>query len=430
LFIVIASLNFGAFGQGDAPDFDKVEKLNDVYSIGFKSYDGEFYYNYDPYVITSSDTIEIQNLNGWHLSHGYMSPYGEMASFEISKMEWVYVSDDSSYLTEQLGMLTIYLETAKILNWYTQESLQQNEFLKIEVINDEYSVGYMSHDEEFEGYGEPWILSNGHAVQIDGISANLCSLWNVSPNGKYAVFETLSMGWVYKSENDSILHDRWSAALVDLSKAKVVQYCQMDCGDIWNENNQWVNGSKVIFDGTDYSGETEFNNLISSCAGDLNKDGVMDSVVVTQDTAHEIGPYQLEIYFANSNGEMTLMSKTIETIPAQYPNTREGLRPMYGFSSISIVNGVLLIEIELLRGHFVHKFRYQDGEFELIGYTRHESDGYGKMHFTDFNLMTGARVVEIEYYSTDEPKEVKHTTKWINPLPNLKTFTPFGNELY
>lgn len=45
-----------------------------------------------------------------------MSPHGEMASFEIGKTEWIYVNEDSSYLKEQIGMLTLYLETAKILN--------------------------------------------------------------------------------------------------------------------------------------------------------------------------------------------------------------------------------------------------------------------------------------------------------------------------
>jgi len=307
---------------------------------------------------------------------------------------------------------------------------ESSPFVKVERISDTCSIGFKSHNEEFDGYGEPWILSESDTVAIEGITANACNVWSVSPNGRYAFFETLSIGWVFQSDSDSILHDKWSGALVDLATAEVKQYCTSDCGDSWNENNQWLNGSRIVFDGTDFTGATHFNKLISTCMGDLNKDGFMDSVVVKQDTVHPIGPYQLEIYFAHSSGESTLMSKTIETIPAAYPNGRSGLRPMYGFSSISIVNGVLLIEVALLRGSDVHKFRYQNDEFELIGYTRHESDGFGKMYFIDYNLSTGKRVVEIEYYNSDEPKEVSSKMEWIRPLPNLKTFTPFGNELY
>lgn len=312
------------------------------------------------------------------------------------------------------------------LNREKQEASPQSDFLKIEKINENYAVGYKAYDEVFDAYSEMWILSANDTTAIDGIEANSCSIESVSPNGAYAVFSTSTVRWDYYSEADSALYHKWRAILVDLSTAEVKKHCPFDCGDHWNESNQWLDDDEVVFDETDVQWATNFSKIVAECSGDLNKDGIPDQVVVTQDTTHIQAPYQLEIYLRNALGELELISKTIETIPEQYPNG--SFTPNYGFSSVSIVNGVLLIEIGLLRGKIVYKFRHQNDQFELIGYTRHQSNGLGELIFTDFNLSTGQHVEEIEYYDSDNPKKVKNRTVWIRPLPNLNTFQPYGND--
>lgn len=303
---------------------------------------------------------------------------------------------------------------------------QDAPFLKVEKINDNYAVGYKSFDEVFDAYSELWIISAYDTTAIDGIEANACNIESVSPNGEYAVFATSTVRWDYYSESDSALYHKWRAILVKLSTAEVMKHCPFDCGDTWNESNQWLDGTEVIFDETDVQYATNFSKIVANCSGDLNKDGILDEVIVTQDTTHKAAPYQLEIYFGNALGDLELISKSVETISEQFPNG--SFTPRYGFSSVSILKGVLHIEIQLLRGYIVHKFRYQNDQFELIGYTRRESNGQGELNFTDFNLTTGQRMVEIEYYDSDKPKKVTKTTVWVRPLPNLNTFVPYGHD--
>ena len=52
-----------------------------------------------------------------------------------------------------------------------------------------------------------------------------------------------------------------------------------------------------------------FDHKIMEVAGDLNKDSLVDKVVVTQDTLNENAPYRLQIFFKETNG----LSKLIVT---------------------------------------------------------------------------------------------------------------------
>ncbi len=176
--------------------------------------------------------------------------------------------------------------------------------------------------------------------------------------------------------------------------------------------------------------ENKFNAVVSYFKGDLNKDQILDSAVVTQDTLNEFAPYRLEIFFFEKNGKKTLVLQTDKAIQAQFPNGKEQHMYGNGFDQISFHKGVLWIETGLIRGHFEHKFRFQNGNFELIGYTYGNSDGLGKLYINDFNLMTGKYIEKIEYYSSDEASEVVVRTIKLKPLPNLKDFEQYSNELY
>lgn len=172
-----------------------------------------------------------------------------------------------------------------------------------------------------------------------------------------------------------------------------------------------------------------FDHTVIEVSGDLNKDNVPDKAIVTQDTLNENSPYRLQVFFKEPNGKFKLITTSIKVIAPEYPNGRDGYREV-GFSDITIKNGVLSVNVELTRGHFVHKFRFQNGNFELIGFSQVYSDGHGIMTTIDYNLSTGIRIEKSERYDTN--KVLSNTKKkiLIRPLPKLQDITPMENDLY
>jgi len=172
-----------------------------------------------------------------------------------------------------------------------------------------------------------------------------------------------------------------------------------------------------------------FDHKIIEVLGDLNKDNVTDKAIVTQDTLNENSPYRLQVFFKEPNGKFKLIATSIKVIAPEFPNGRDGYREV-GFSDISIKKGVLSVNIELTRGHFEHKFRFQNGNFELIGFSQVYSDGHGIMTTIDFNLSTGIRIEKSERYDTDKILSNKKRKIMIRPLPKLQDVIPMENELY
>jgi hypothetical protein len=174
-----------------------------------------------------------------------------------------------------------------------------------------------------------------------------------------------------------------------------------------------------------------FTKKITKANGDLNKDRLIDYVQVLQDTASETAPYKLEIYFAETNGNFKKIVSTTKAIDAQYPEGRNGYYNGNSFYEITITKGILSIHNELIRGNFEHKFRYQNGNFELIGFSEVYSDGQGTMGTIDFNLSTGIRIKTTEPYGEDDfPKTNTKKKIIIKPLPKIQDFVPFKTEYY
>jgi len=179
------------------------------------------------------------------------------------------------------------------------------------------------------------------------------------------------------------------------------------------------------------SAQNNFTKEITKVKGDLNKDGLIDYAQVLQDTISETAPYKLEIYFAETNGTFKKIISTIKAIDPQFPEGRNGYYNGNSFYEITIIKGILSIHNELIRGNFEHKFRYQNGNFELIGFSQVYSDGQGTMGMVDFNLSTGIRIKTTEPYGEDDfPKTKKQTKMMIRPLPKLQDFTPFKTEYF
>ena len=175
-----------------------------------------------------------------------------------------------------------------------------------------------------------------------------------------------------------------------------------------------------------------FTLLVTKVLGDLNKDNLEDKVVVTQDTINENAPYKLQIFFAQPNGQFKLIATSTKIIAPQYPNGRDGYRTGDGFLDVTIIKGIVSVNFGLLRGHFEHKFRFQNGNFELIGFSSVSSDGQGKMYTTDFNLSTGIRIEKIDNYGEDDDGVSSNIKKKIllRPLPKIQDVEPYENELY
>jgi hypothetical protein len=173
-----------------------------------------------------------------------------------------------------------------------------------------------------------------------------------------------------------------------------------------------------------------FDYEIMQVEGDLNKDSLVDKVVVAQDTLNEKALYRLQIFFKERNQNFKLIISSIKIIEPQYPDGRDGYRTGDRFSDVTIRDGILSVNFELLRGHYEHKFRFQKGNFELIHFSMTYSNGRGEVITTDFNLLTGIRIEKTERYDTD--KVLSNTTKkiLIKPLPKLQDIVPMENELY
>ncbi len=179
--------------------------------------------------------------------------------------------------------------------------------------------------------------------------------------------------------------------------------------------------------GTDHS---HFNYHVMEAEGDLNKDNVADKVVVCQDSLNDNAPYRLQIFFKEGNGRSKLIVSSTTIIEPQYPDGRDSYMTGNRFSEVTIKNGVLSVNFELLRGHYEHKFRFQNGNFELIGFSSVSSDGNGIMTTTDFNLSTGIRIEKTERYDTGKLLSSTKRKILIRPLPKLQDVIPLEKQLY
>lgn len=174
--------------------------------------------------------------------------------------------------------------------------------------------------------------------------------------------------------------------------------------------------------------KNNFNHKIVEVSGDLNKDNLADKIIVTQDTLAEIAPYRLQIFLAQPNKTYKLYVTSTKLIEPKYPNGREGFSSGSKLADITIKNNILTIGFDLIRGTFKYKFRSQNGNFELIGYTEAQSSGHGRIYFTDFNLSTGIKNEKTQNYETDEIMSNTKTKILIRPLPKIRNIIPFEND--
>jgi len=171
-----------------------------------------------------------------------------------------------------------------------------------------------------------------------------------------------------------------------------------------------------------------FNCLIRQSTGNLNKDSLMDKVIIVMDTVNETRPLRLEVFLSQPNGKSKLFFSSTDIIEAMYPIKKNGEHNGNQIPDVYIEKGKLLLDF-YIKGNSRYEFMFKNGKFELIHFSHVNRDA-GNITETKFNLLTGKYTRQSEILETSEitlkiNKEVR-----IRPLPQLKNFKPFANDLY
>lgn len=155
--------------------------------------------------------------------------------------------------------------------------------------------------------------------------------------------------------------------------------------------------------------------------GDLNKDGIDDLVMVYQPEKllkkENNAVRTLRILLMQNDGKYALAAESNGAIAGENINNTF-------FRDTEIKKGLLIINHDYIRGGLVHKYRYQNGGFYLIGA---ESTIGDSSYFStiDYNLSTGKYIYI--YENTDDDKQQpksskKEGVKKPSRLSNIETY--------
>lgn len=145
--------------------------------------------------------------------------------------------------------------------------------------------------------------------------------------------------------------------------------------------------------------------ILDEAEGDLNKDGAPEKVIVfdTNDSTESGTIRDIQI-FKRSGSKWTLWVSSKNAVG----KSQDGGMMGDPFRDIEIKNGVLLINQDggsSWKWAHTDKYRFQNGEFQLIGY----SSFYGRLcdywESFDFNILTGKIQYSKEYESCEEQEQ-------------------------
>jgi hypothetical protein len=159
--------------------------------------------------------------------------------------------------------------------------------------------------------------------------------------------------------------------------------------------------------------------------GDLDKDEIEEKVVVF-DTGIELeGGTKREIYiYKKSNGNWKLWHTSQGSIVP-------GGLMLASFENLSIERGCIVIRhfggSNNNKWFYVHRFRYQNNDWELIGATIKSFSTCGISETADYNFSTGKMIFESESNNCDEQSNLKEKTvtefrKRLSNLPKMDGF--------
>lgn len=164
--------------------------------------------------------------------------------------------------------------------------------------------------------------------------------------------------------------------------------------------------------------------ILMQAEGDLNRDGKPDAALALKNSKEESSseeePRLLVLLLQNPEGGYRRASQSADAVLCRRCGGVMG-DPL---ADLQIKNGVLIIDHyagSRQRWSYTHRWRFQDGDWVLIGETKTSFDAIGpEAKSDDVNLLTGDRVLEI----TDVNGKVKVTKSKLpkQPLKKLSTF--------
>lgn len=174
--------------------------------------------------------------------------------------------------------------------------------------------------------------------------------------------------------------------------------------------------------------KNNFNVQAREEFGDLNGDGWEDKVVIKMDTADITRPLKLEIYFKEKNSKFKLITSSTKLLAPQYD--KDGKYAGNVIPNVMIEDGTLNILTERGGNHSQHRFKFQNGNFELIYYFNVIWDGKNTTTETKFDLIKGNYSLESQQLGSDDVSVLEKKKMVVKPLPKLQNFVPFANKLY
>ncbi|TCC94668.1 hypothetical protein [Pedobacter hiemivivus] len=172
-----------------------------------------------------------------------------------------------------------------------------------------------------------------------------------------------------------------------------------------------------------------FTVLVREAEGDLNRDGIIDKVIVMMDTIDATVPLRIQISFSQPNSTSKLILSSTRIIEAQYPAHKKGEHNGNQIPNFYIENGNLEMVSDIKNGQSEHKFKFQHGNFELIYFSKVIWDGKNTTTETAFNLITGKRTEKVQSLGSDKIVRSSKNKVLLRPLPKLQNFATFEKEL-
>lgn len=149
--------------------------------------------------------------------------------------------------------------------------------------------------------------------------------------------------------------------------------------------------------------------LLEEKLGDLDKDGILEKVSVYNTTDSTEEGIEREIFILKKAGEQwTIWKRSTNAI------LRSNQGGMMGdpFQGIDIKNGLLIISLaggSSWKWSHEDKYRFQNNEFELIGYTSNAGKPCEYWINLDFNISTGKMIYKKEYEDCEKNQSIFKT---------------------
>lgn len=253
---------------------------------------------------------------------------------------------------------------------------------------------------------------------------------------------TIKRSFTYYKSGESELKNSLSEAIYNQYLKELQAYKPVAENQLKNYKNDKTKKENTPADKTNYRTLRSANwkdflpkgqQADSITTGDLNKDGLDDLVMVYQPEKllkkENSAVRTLRILLMQNDGKYTLAAESNGAVAGESMNNTY-------FSGLEIKKGLLIINHDFIRGGAVHKYRYQNGGFYLIGGESHYGDASYHSGI-DYNLSTGKYISTYDNWddNKDLPKSSKKEgSQKLTTLPNIETFEIFtlgvgGHEL-